>query len=229
MRTLKSFFALIITVIALQVSFATPTTTIDNSSREMLVQTSSNTTNSVALRFMKGTADKYTIHLKDAMGQVHYFEKVKNQQEYYRTFQLENLANGQYHFSIQAEDIATIIKKFNLENGVVTLVKANEVFTVNTIATMPTLNVHTNTDKSISFQCDNNTVNNTVLHLKDEAGKTWYFMKVKAGTACAQKLSLEDLPDGHYYLIISGSEHRRTQNLKIQDGNVSIISSAPRA
>ena len=227
MKTLKSFFAFIALISFMQVSMANTTTASTAPYATMLVQTVSKADNTVALRLVRNTSDKLIIHLKDASGTVHYFEKVNNQKDYHRDFLLQNMSDGNYHFSIRKTDATVIIKHFSLENGIVTLVNPNEIVASTTINSAYTMQVNSTDNQSVDLHFQNKTDKKVTLRLKDGTGKTWYFEKIKAEEVCTKRLILTEIPDGNYSVSIDGKDGLQT--LYIKDGKVQLGRDIPKA
>lgn len=228
MKTLKSFFAFIAIISFMQVSLANTTTTVHAApNASMFVQTVTKANNSVSLRLVRKTSDKLIIHLKDAAGTVHYFEKVNNQKDYYRDFLLQHMDDGDYHFTVRKTDATVIVKRFSLENGIVTLVNPNEIVTTTTSRDAYTMQLNSTDNQSVAVHFQNKTDKKVTLRLKDASGKTWYFEKIKADEACTKRLILTEVPDGNYELSIDGQNG--IQTLFVKEGKVQLGRDIPKA
>jgi len=227
MKTLKSFFAFIAIVSFMQVSLANTITTSAAPDAAMLVQTASKANNSVSLRLVRKTTDKLIIHLKDESGTVHYYERVNNQKDYYRDFLLQHMSDGDYHFTIRKTDTSVIIKRFSLENGIVTLINPNELVATTKANEAYTMQVNSTDNQSIALHFQNKTDQKITLRLKDAAGKTWHFEKIKAEEAYTKRLILTEVPDGEYELSIDGQAG--IQTLSVKEGKVQLGRDIPKA
>ena len=227
MKTLKAFFAFIAIISFMQVSMANNTTTSAAPDATMLVQTVSKANNSVALRLVRNTSDKLIIHLKDAAGTVHYYERVNNQKDYYRDFLLQNMSDGDYLFAIRKIDATVIVKRFSLKGGIVTLVNPNELVATATVNEAYVMQLNSTDNQSIALHFQNKTNKKVTLRLKDATGKTWYFEKIKAADDYTKRLILTEVPDGEYDLSIDGQEG--IQTLFIKDGKVQLGRDIPKA
>lgn len=227
MKTLKAIFTFIAIISFMQVNLANTTTTSAAPDATMLVQTVSKANNSVALRLVRNTSDKLIIHLKDAAGTVHYFEKVNKQKDYYRDFFLQHMSDGDYHFSIRKSDATIIVKCFSLENGVVTLINPNELVATAKANEAYTMQLNSTDNQSIALHFQNKTDQKVTLRLKDVSGKTWYFQKIKADESFTKRLILTEVPDGNYDLSIDGQTD--IQTLFVKDGKVQLGRDIPKA
>jgi hypothetical protein len=227
MKTLKSFFAFIAIFSFIQVGQANIMTTNAASDATMLVQTVSKANNSVALRLVRNTSDKLIIHLKDATGTVHYYDRVNNQKDYYRDFLLQYMSDGDYHFEIRKSDATVIVKHFSLEGGVVTLINPNEVVSAITVNEAYTIQLNSTDNQSIALHFQNKTDQKVTLRLKDQTGKTLYFQKIKADESYTRRLILTEVPNGEYDLSIDGQ--KEIQTLFIKDGKVKLGRDIPKA
>ena len=227
MKTLKSLFAFIAIISFMQVSMANTSTTSVAPKATMLVQTVTKANNSVSLRLVRNTSDKLIIHLKDAAGTVHYFEKLNKQRDYYRDFLLQHMSDGDYHFTVRKTDATVIVKRFSLENGIVTLVNPNEIVATAASSDAYIMQLNSTDNQSVAVHFQNKTDKKVTLRLKDAAGKTWYFEKVKADDACTKRLILTEVPDGDYELSIDGQDG--IQTLFVKEGKVQLGRDIPKA
>lgn len=227
MKTLKAIFTFIAIISFMQVNLANTTTASAAPDATMLVQTVSKANNSVALRLVRNTSDKLIIHLKDAAGTVHYFEKVNKQKDYYRDFFLQHMSDGNYHFSIKKSDATIIVKRFSLENGVVTLITPNELVATAKVNEAYTMQLNSTDNQSIALHFQNKTDQKVTLRLKDASGKTWYFQKIKADESYTKRLILTEVPNGNYDLSIDGQDG--IQTLFVKDGKVQLGRDIPKA
>ena len=211
----------------MQISTANTSTTSVAPAATMLVQTISKANNSVALRLVRNTSDKLIVHLKDAAGSVHYFEKVNKQKDYYRNFLLHQMSDGDYHFSIKTSDAAVIIKRFSLKNGIVTLINPSEVLVKAASSDAYTTQLYSTDNQSIALHFQNKTDKKITLRLTDTTGKIWYFKKVKAQETYTKRLILTEVPDGKYNL--NRDNQLDTQTVWVKNGKVQLGRDIPKA
>ena len=119
MKNLKALFFVLLTCITAQTITANPV--VINVEAGLFVQTATAADNSIDLRIIRKSVNKLDIRLKTVEGNTVYFEKVKDQADYFRRFKLENLADGNYFFCVKQYGSDLICKRFNLSNGTVTL------------------------------------------------------------------------------------------------------------
>ena len=65
--------------------------------------------NAVAVHFTKPVEQKVTIKIKNVKGEVLFFEKIKNDNQVIKKYQLDQLPAGEYHVEIH-NNIETLVK-----------------------------------------------------------------------------------------------------------------------
>lgn len=229
MNTLKSLFTLIIAIACLQFGNANTIDTPVTTTNTMIVQTLANTTNTVDLRLVGNTSKKVMIHLKDEAGKVIYFEKINNQEDYFRRFSFEKLADGNYYFSIRETDADAVIRPFILKDGIVKMNENSETVVLRSATADASIQVAVAGNQSINFHCVNWTNETTTLRLVDHEGEVWYFAKVKAGESCAKRLILSELPVGAYEIQMESTNSSAKHTFMKRSTAIVLKKELPRA
>ncbi|MFK7936736.1 MAG: hypothetical protein AB8G22_24695 [Saprospiraceae bacterium] len=229
MNTFKAIFTLVFAIFSFQLATANNTPATGGGDNVLIIETEANTKNTVDLRLLANASPKLTIHLKDATGKVVYFEKVKDQRHYFRRFSLAEVPDGEYYFSIRKADTDETIKHFVLENGVVTFDSNNDVILSDESAATTAVGLQSVDDQSVNLVCTNPTNSKVTLRLVDNAGKVWFFTKVKPNENYAKRLQLDALPQGDYEWQLDNQKMDTKQDLRIDETGVKVKSDLPRA
>ena len=70
--------------------------------------------NAVAVHFTKPADQKVTIKIKNVKGEVLFFEKIKNENQVIKKYELDQLPAGEYHVEIH-NNIETLVKVITVE------------------------------------------------------------------------------------------------------------------